>query len=389
MAKRLDALIKPEMLIWARQYAYLSQEEAAKRLRIDIEKLMGWETGVEHPTVNQLHDIARVYRQSFAVFYLPEPPYPTSLPVKDFRTLPSSKEGGISYELASEIRSAVDRREIAVELMESLDETLPRFLTIIDMIESPAKVGELIRSLIFPDGVKKPTIKDRRIIFNFYRERLEDLGILVFQFSGIHTSEVRGFSLSEEIFPVVAINRKDSYNGRIFSLFHELTHILLRTSGVCDIDLDVGLQPGQQQVEIYCNQVAAEFLMPTTKFFESAKGYIQNRQSSTFSDLVIERLSDDYGVSKEAIVRKLLALGLVDQQFYQLKRKQYEYKPASTKRASGFVPTPVNVVSLSGKPFVRLVLGAVGENKITLNDASGYLGARITHFAQISEVAGV
>ena len=39
-----------------------------------------------------------------------------------------------------------------------------------------------------------------------------------------------------EKIPIILLNGKDSVNGRIFSLFHELTHLLLGESAICGDD---------------------------------------------------------------------------------------------------------------------------------------------------------
>ena len=56
------------MLLWGRQYAYLSIDDASQRIGVPVEKLREWENGVSSPTVVvKLHKIARVYKQLFAV----------------------------------------------------------------------------------------------------------------------------------------------------------------------------------------------------------------------------------------------------------------------------------------------------------------------------------
>jgi hypothetical protein len=52
---RIYALVKPEMLLWDRQYAYLSVADAARRIGIYEYKKQDWESGIYSPTINQLH----------------------------------------------------------------------------------------------------------------------------------------------------------------------------------------------------------------------------------------------------------------------------------------------------------------------------------------------
>lgn len=385
--------VKPEMLLWGRQYAYLSIDDASKRIGVPVEKLRDWENGVSSPTVVQLHKIARVYKQLFAVFYLQNPPKPASLPLKDFRRLPSTGILEISYELASEIRTAINRREIAVRMMEEMEEEPIPFSLTANMREKPSDIAEKIRSLLFSDLSKIPSFANKYNAFRFFRERLERLGILVFQSSSVSVSEMRGFSIYEAQFPVIVVNRKDSPAGRIFSLFHELTHILLRTSGVCEIDPDITLPPEIQGIEVFCNKVSAEILMPYQLFLKQAQNKLSISGDAFFSDLIILQLSNEFGVSREAVVRRLLTLDLVSKEFYLSKRDQFLLEipdQAKQKKSESRPISPAKtIVSLAGKTYISLVLNAIGQNRITLNDASGFLNLRIKQITVVGHLVGM
>ena len=266
MSKGTAAIIRPEMLIWARRYAYLSLDEAAKRIGASSEKLVSWESGSALPTVNQLHDIARVYHQPFAVFYLASPPKPIGIPIKDYRRLPGDGLRTISPELANEIRIAINRREISLDLSQEIGEPIPDIslsLTINDDVDSS---GFIIRYQLGITFDKQRTWRNSRIAFNNWREALENYGVLVFQSSQLDPTVARGFSIGEFPLPVIVVNRKETYTGRIFTLLHEFAHILLHTSGVCEVDQDISLPPEEQDIEIFCNKIAAESLMPRSDF---------------------------------------------------------------------------------------------------------------------------
>ena len=74
MAGRVQALVKPELLIWARQKAGLDLHEAAKKVAIRPERLQSWEAGETRPTVKQLRKLGQVYKRPLAIFYLADPP---------------------------------------------------------------------------------------------------------------------------------------------------------------------------------------------------------------------------------------------------------------------------------------------------------------------------
>src|SRR5687767_7566234 len=125
MPAHVHAIVKPELLVWARESIGLKPEAAAKKAGITSGRLATWESGLEAPTVNQLRTLARIYKRPLAVFYLPEPPRRFDA-MRDFRRLP---EGGIaahSPELNLAVRRARVRREVVLELTQELGIHVPQ-----------------------------------------------------------------------------------------------------------------------------------------------------------------------------------------------------------------------------------------------------------------------
>jgi Zn-dependent peptidase ImmA (M78 family) len=91
---------------------------------------------------------------------------------------------------------------------------------------------------------------------------LEAKDILVFQFTGVRPKQMLGFSLSFDQLPVIAVNRKLKANGRVFTLLHELAHLLIGESGVCDLAEDHLGSPTDQRTEVFANRLAAAVLLP-------------------------------------------------------------------------------------------------------------------------------
>ena len=81
-----------------------------------------------------------------------------------------------------------------------------------------------------------------------------------FQATDVEIAEARGFSIAERPLPAVVVNIKDSVYGRIFTLIHEFTHVLLNRGGICDVD--EGADNDHEDVEIFCNHVAGATLVP-------------------------------------------------------------------------------------------------------------------------------
>ena len=77
--------------------------------------------------------------------------------------------------------------------------------------------------------------------------------------------EFRGFVLCDDFAPVIFVNDADTKSWVIFTLAHEVVHVWLGTDGVFNLDK---LTPAKDAVERFCNQVAAEFLIPAYKLTE-------------------------------------------------------------------------------------------------------------------------
>ena len=102
---------------------------------------------------------------------------------------------------------------------------------------------------------------ESRIAFNMIRYLIEKVGVLVFEIDKVDIQEMRGFAIAEKIMPVIAINRKDSFNGRIFSMLHEFVHILLGQGGISNTSY---YEETDEKIEIFCNKLAAEILVPSS-----------------------------------------------------------------------------------------------------------------------------
>lgn len=394
MAISVKALVKPELLVWARTSAHLSIQEAASKAQVKEEQLSAWEGGEGQPSIPQLRKLGRVYKRPLAVFFLPKPPK-TFDALRDFRRLPVEMAGRQSPELAFEIRRARARREIALDLYQELTGEAPKpFSTMASAGDDPETVARRLREHL---GVKLDEASSWKTFydaFNRWRGALEEAGALVFQAEDVETSEVRGFSLSERLFPVVVVNIKDAVVGRIFSMLHETAHLMLRQGGLCDFEEES--PRAQERIEVFCNRVSGAALMPQASIL--GEDVVRQHKGMQWSDGEITVLAQRYRVSREALVRRLLVLGKTTEDFYRKKRKELqaeyeafqeeleqrkEQRKALGLKASGFAPPDAMAVSKAGPFFVRLVLDSYHQEKITANDLSSFLEVRLKHIPKI------
>lgn len=98
--------VNPAMLVWARETAGISLDEAARRMKKDIAIIESWEMGDDAPTYVQLEKLAyQIYKRPLALFFFPKPPQEET-PEQSFRTLPEQEIAMMSSRMKILIRKA-------------------------------------------------------------------------------------------------------------------------------------------------------------------------------------------------------------------------------------------------------------------------------------------
>ena len=389
MARSTDALINPELLVWARKSIGLTPEDAAKKISVKQERLESWEKGELKPTIKQLRKLGNIYKRPIAVFYLSGKPK-DFLPIRDFRRLSKKIEAVRSPQLHLEIRRAHDRRQLAIELFEDLEGEAPKFSATATLSENPEALAQRIRNLLGITRKIQSNFNHDYEAFNWWRTSLEDAGVLVFQARGVELSEMRGFSIIESPFPVIVVNIKDPPIARIFTMLHEFAHAMLGLSGLCDVDERFDRAPEDQRIEVFCNRVAGEALV-TKEDLLGEDAVRRKGQKAEWSNREILELAKTYRVSREVLLRRLLICGRTTREFYQEKRRDLmkEFEASGKKKKGGFAPPYRIALSTAGPLFTRLVLRSYYQENITSRDLSDFLNVKLKHVSRIEkEVMG-
>lgn len=392
MSTRVFAKIKQEILTWARESGGFSISEAARCIGKSELTILSWESGVTSPTIPQLRDLAQLYKRPLAVFYLQEIPSRFQV-LTDFRRLPGNDIGVFSPELTYEIRVAHQRRELAVEMFEELGDEVRPFELRLAIGMDPDVAGTKVREYMgisLQDFNKYRGDATGRKGFNWWRERVENVGVLVFQATRIASAEASGFAMAYGTLPAIVVNRKDAPVRRLFSLLHEFVHLTIDKSGVSDLDSDAIRAPEESAIEIFCNRVAASILMPRSLFTEEAV-VIDHGTSTEWDDIEIGTLAKRYNLSREAILRRILTFNRTTPAFYQIKRSEYaeEFRLQKLRELETQVKRsisrnmPQEALSNFGRPFIGLIFDSYRQDRLTLSDVSGRLGLRTHHVAQL------
>ncbi len=385
MANALKAIVEGRMLSWAREFSKTAIEAAAKASAVTTEKILAWENGSDKPTVRQLRLLAKKYRFPLALFFLPNPPDFQIPKVRDFRSIEGIESHIDEYSLYTEIRNAFDKREILIEYQEA-ENAIDDLAFDVSTEEGSSSIATKIRNAIGLTMEAQVQWRDNRTAFNELRNLIESKGALILQTSEMDLSLMRGFSLDIFPIPVIVVNRKDAYAGRSFTLIHELTHVLLRTSAICNYITKETSDDERWRTEVFCNSVAAQTLVPADDF--KTQAVVINHEGVTWENAEISELARRYNASREVIVRRLLELGLTSKSFYERKRNEFkeEHEKWQDKKG-GFVPPAINVSSLLGRKYITTMLTALDQGKITLNDFSDYVGMKLKHLDELRVIA--
>jgi len=365
--------VNSEILQWAREKAGYSLDEVARSLKKDTETIVSWESGDAFPTYHQLERLAySLYKRPIALFFFPQPPKEPD-PRESFRTLPDSEFELLVPDTLHAIREAQAMQITLYELTEGRnpsDRVIFRDLALdphADAIERAAVVREYLGiSLDEQYSWESPEQALEK-----WRDAVQDAGIFVFK-RAMKQKDVSGFCLLDEEFPLIYLNNSTAKTRQLFSLFHELAHILLGTAGVTKVDDRYVFRLGGQSkaVEVFCNRFSAELLVPSDDFDQRLVPAIPVEN-------LVDALASHYGVSREVILRKLLDRGIVDQGYYEHMVQKWldSYQEKEDKGAGGGNYYANQYVYL-GQRYLTLAFARYYDGAYSIHELADYLSIR-------------
>lgn len=384
MAKSIPAIVTPEVLQWARGLDRITLDEIAQKLKVEVAKVEAWENGSEYPTLLQAKNLAKQYRVPFAYFYLPDTPQKTKrLEKVDYRTFGNWGVGGMSRELRWFLRDIEDRRDTMIELYEEAEIAPVPFTLNISPDTAEVVFATQIRNFLSLTDQVQIKLRKPETALSYCISKLEEQDFLIFQAAKIQPEEMRGLSIAYEAFPIIALNRKDEPSARLFTLLHELVHILSRTSGICN---DMSQDKTQlSQMELFCNKIAGLTLVPTMQLKGNKNIFLIKQYG--LDDTYVNALAKDFAVSREVVLHRLWDIGIIGRTTYfdTLNRYSEEYIAyKNRKKLGGFLPPALDKGTQVGKLYTKTVLTAYHTDKLSPREASNYLlGLRVKHFGSI------
>jgi len=374
--------VKPEMLRWARERSRQTTTKLAGR----FPKLKLWERGEVNPTLKQLESFAKATHLPVGYLFLTEPPV-ESIPIPDFRTTGNEYLGHPSPDLLDTIYICQQRQEWYRDFARSMGEDPLSFISSANLTSDIVATAADIRHSLKFDIEERRQITTWTEALRHFIEQADDFGVMV-MVSGVVGSnnrrkldpeEFRGFTLADDLAPLVFINGSDTRAAQMFTLAHELAHLWLGESALSDIG---PVSYPSHNVEIWCNQVAAELLVPLSVIRE------EYRQSDELSNEV-NRLARRFKVSTLVILRRIHDIGgLSREELWDAFDEELERLRAISKGSGGnFYLTQAVRVS---KRFARALVISTLEGQTLHRDAYHLLGfSKLATFHELGHSLGV
>ena len=377
------AYINPDVLKWARESAHISIDTAAAKIKVPIEKLEYWEKGEVFPTIVQAEKLAKIYKRPFAAFFLPEIP-------EDFSTLKDFRMGNapqLSTASVFMIREVQQKQEWIKELFREADNKPLKFVGKFSLNNNPADVAADILQVL---NIKSYNFENKPPSFKEWIEKTEKAGIFVSRASNINShyvidcAEMRGFSIADVYAPFVFINAADWKNSQLFTLMHELAHIWIAESGISN-EIIYGIENKEKfdRVEIFCNKVAANVLMPAE--------YMENLRALNLTNYQdFYKQAGKLKVSSLAFVNRCYELKFVNYNSYLALKEEaeIEYKNYLKKEEEKKVNKTDKgkpdyfrlLLNKNGNLFTQIVIDTYRSGEIQATVAGGLLNTKIYNF---------
>jgi len=382
------AFITPNVLKWARDSARMTEEIAAAKVSVSVEKLKEWEDGISQPTIRQAQLLAKAYKRPFALFFLPEIPRDFQ-PLQDFRKSGSKEITTSSIFIIREIQQK--QAWISDVYSENNEDKLP-FIGKFTIRDNPQKVANDILETLSID----PSNYNSENIIKEWINAAERNGIFVSRTSFIHSrmkldsEELQGFAIADPYAPFVFVNSDDWNAPQLFTLVHELVHLWIGATALSNGIEPVILNPNKfNAIELFCNEVAANALIPSQIILNFDKTVFSSSQE-------IFKAAKNLGVSSFALLVRALNLQLVSLAEYNTLKKQAEIeyqaflireaekKAACKLKEKSGGPNPYLLrLNKNSRLFTQVVLDSLRNGLVQPTQASLLLGTPANNFHKL------
>ncbi len=379
--------VRPSLLEWARARSGIAEADWGQR----FPGFEAWRAGAAVPTLKQLEEFAHKTHTPVGFLFLDEPPV-EPVPIPDFRTVGDRPVGAgdvVSADLLDIVYACQGRQEWYRDHQLLNGEGPLAFVGTVTTDTAPEPTATAMRQVLAWNAGVRDRCRTWDDALTRLRENAEAAGVLV-MISGIVGSdthrkldpdEFRGFALADAYAALVFVNGADSKAAQVFTLAHELAHLWLGESALSDVE---PTSIHSNAVERWCNQVAAELLVPMEEFRA-----LHERSADVHSQL--QPLAEHFRVSTQVILGRIRELGELtwDQYLHELDQERARVATIVAERGSGgdfYNTKPIQI----GKRFSRALVASALEGQTSYTEAFRLLGLkRASTFDRLADRLGV
>jgi Zn-dependent peptidase ImmA (M78 family) len=374
--------VSPEILRWARDRAGLDPDELVHR----FPKLPDWESEAARPTLRQLEDFAKATHTPIGYLFLQNPPV-ERVPIPDFRTIENRRIDRPSPDLLETVYLCQQRQEWYHDFARSSREEPLPFVGSASVESNVEAIASDIRRRLRFDVEERRQYPTWTEALRRFIELTDSLGVLVMvngvvgsnNYRKLDPQEFRGFTLSDDLAPLVFINGADTKSAQMFTLAHELAHVWLGQSALSDSE---PASVPAHRIENWCNRVAAELLVPLAVFRNTY-------QRGEDLQAALARLARHFKVSTLVILRRMHdAGGLTRDELWEAYRQELDRLRVIQKGAGG--DFYLTLGARVGKRFARALVASTLEGHTLHRDAFRLLGfSKLSTFRELAHTLGV
>ncbi len=382
------AYITIKVFKWARESAKMSEEIAASKVAVSVDKLKEWENGLDFPTIKQAQTLAKAYKRPFALFFLPDVPNDFQ-PLQDFRNA-GSKE--LSTSSIFIIRELQQKQSWISDLYKDNDYDKIPFIGKFSINDNLITIAQDILNTL---NINPLNYKYNNPILEWI-DKAESNGIFISRTSYIHSrlkldlNEIQGFAIADSYAPFVFINSDDWAAPQLFTLVHELAHLWIAETGISnDIEPSIKIASNYNPIEIFCNEVAANVLIP--------KEFIYNLDNNAFDNAKeVFNNAKIIGVSSFALLVRALNLNIISLKVYNnlkrladieyiefLRREEAKKLKQKEKEKTGGPNYFLLQLNRNGRLFTQTVLDSFRGGTIEPSLASNLLNVQVNKFPKL------
>lgn len=380
----VNVKICPEIINWA--LSQTQEDKLGEKLMSNITK---WLNGTKTPTFNQIEDFSKKSNIPLGYFFLQTPPV-EKIDLLEYRTIDSIQHVNPSRNLIDTIHEMEKIQDWMKAYRQDLGFEKLSVVGCMSDVKDVSRIANKIRADLSISKNWYETTKDSREAFGYIRKQLEICGVVVMM-SGIvgknthralDVNEFRAFTMVDDWTPLIFINASDSNGAKLFSLLHEIVHIWL---GESDLFNDrQGKANSVSDIEIICNAVAGEVIVPKDDFLEK-----WNEQKTEIYTKIAE-LAKYFRCGEIVIARKAIDCKKIDQKIYdqvvQKAIKNYN-QTKENKDTSGGNYYNTMESRLDGC-FVRAICESINMGRTTYTEAYRLTNTSPKTFPEIAQRLG-